>query len=102
MPGKLVVGLFADFRREDEGEYICPKCTIFGLDKEEAAKLIELFPGKIKDIHKDEEGYEIESSVFKVMRELGKHFGYEPLGKPMNTDAPGDRKTLIYTLVREV
>ena len=50
----------------DEGEYICPKCTIFGLDKEEAAKLIELFPGKIKDIHKDEEGYEIESSVFKV------------------------------------
>ncbi len=34
------------------------------------------------------------------MRELGKQFGYEPTDTK-STDAPGGRKTLIWTLVRD-
>merc|ERR1712012_1006098 len=101
MPGKHVVGVFADFRREDEGEYVCPRCTIFGLEKEEVKTLIEAGL-KLTDRNKDDEGYEIMSSAFKVMRLLGQTHGFEPLKQPVCTDAPGDRKTLVYTLVKEV
>merc|ERR1711993_10301 len=100
MPGKQVVGIFADFRREDEGEYVCPRCTIFGLDKEELAKLMHLGI-KFTDLNKEEDGYEAHTSIFKLMRELGKNFGFEQHGKPVCTSAPGDRKTLIYTLTKD-
>lgn len=36
------------------------------------------------------------------MRELGRHFGYEPLGDTQSMEAPGGRKTLIWTLVKDV
>ena len=36
------------------------------------------------------------------MRELGKQFGFEPLGDTQTTEAPGGRKTMIWTLVKEV
>lgn len=36
------------------------------------------------------------------MRLLGQTHGFEPLKQPVCTDAPGDRKTLVYTLVKEV
>ena len=49
----------------DEGEYVCPRCTVFGLEKEETEFLIgQGF--KMTDHNKDEEGYEIETSAFKV------------------------------------
>jgi len=35
------------------------------------------------------------------MRELGKHFGYEPQDVQC-TDAPSGRKTLVWTLVKDV
>ena len=84
MPGQHVIGLFADFRREgkvftyssfkvpidyllflDEGEYICPRCTIFGLEKDEVQTLVGL-GFKMTDHNKEDEGYEVQSSVFKV------------------------------------
>merc|ERR1712080_265761 len=34
-----VCGIIADIKREGEGEYIIPTCTIFGLDKEEEGQL---------------------------------------------------------------
>ena len=94
MPGKHVVGVFADFRREgkeinesfrpkhnywqfristDEGEYVCPRCTIFGLEKEEVKTLIEAGL-KLTDRNKDDEGYEIMSSAFKVNQILNRNF----------------------------
>ena len=118
MPGKQVVGVFCDFRREgnffsiisglfchtfditDEGEYVAPRCTVFGLEKDEIKHLIEK-GFKLTDHHKDEEGYECETSAYRLMRELGKTFGFELHGNAVCTDAPGDRKTLVYTLVKE-
>ena len=38
---------------------------------------------------------------FQLMRELGKNFGFEQHGKPVCTSAPGDRKTLVYTLTKD-
>ena len=35
------------------------------------------------------------------MRELGRHLGYEPFGDCQVTTAPGDKRTLIWTLVKE-
>ena len=120
----------------DEGEYVCPRCTVFGLDKEELAKLMQLGI-KFTDHNKEEDGYEAHTSIFKVhtyvfslnhfpenfpwnwfhgktiinyiflyihfqlMRELGKNFGFEQHGKPVCTSAPGDRKTLVYTLTKD-
>ena len=88
------------FSFTDEGEYICPRCTVFGLEKDEVAHLLEK-GFKMTDHHKDEEGYEIETSGFRLMRELGKTFGFAPHGNAVCTSAPGDRKTLVYTLVKE-
>ena len=50
---------------KDEGEYVCPRCTIFGLDKEELAKLMHLGI-KFTDLNKEEDGYEAHTSIFKV------------------------------------
>ena len=49
----------------DEGEYVCPRCTVFGLDKEELAKLMHLGI-KFTDHNKEEDGYEAHTSIFKV------------------------------------
>jgi hypothetical protein len=49
----------------DEGEYICPRCTLFGLEKPEVQTLIEA-GFKMTDHNKEEEGYEVQNSVFKV------------------------------------
>ena len=84
----------------DEGEYVAPRCTVFGLEKDEIKHLIEK-GFKLTDHHKDEEGYECETSAYRLMRELGKTFGFELHGNAVCTDAPGDRKTLVYTLVKE-
>lgn len=104
----------------DEGEYICPRCTIFGLEKSEVETLIGL-GFKMTDHNKDDEGYEVQSSVFKVsnfetfsfpkwpfisflqlMRKLGSSLGFQIHGEPVCTDAPGERKTLVYTMTKEI
>ena len=100
MPGKEVIGVFADFRREDEGEYTCPRCTVFGLDKEEVAGLISQ-GFLMTDNNTEEEGYEVKSSCFKLMRALGKTFGFE-IQDVQCTDAPcEEKKTLVYTLTKD-
>jgi hypothetical protein len=100
MPGKLVVGVVADLVREDEGEYVCPRCTVFGLEDDEVQSLIAAGL-KMTDHNKEDEGFEVKSSAYKVMRELGKRLGYEPQGDTQVTEAPGGRTTLIWTLVKD-
>ena len=40
---------------------------------------------------------------FQLMRELGKLLGFEPLpSQTVCTDAPGGRKTLIWTLFKDI
>ncbi|TRY64231.1 hypothetical protein TCAL_14333 [Tigriopus californicus] len=100
MPGKLVLGVVAEFTREDEGEYICPMCTVFGLDDEEVQTLIKAGL-KMIDRNKEDEGYEVKNSAFKLMRELGRLLGYEPIGDTQCTDAPNGRKTIVWTLTKD-
>jgi len=41
--------------------------------------------------------------IFKLMRELGKLLGFEPLpSQTVCTDAPGGRKTLVWTLFKDI
>lgn len=54
------------------------------------------------DHNTDDEGYEVESSIFKLMRELGRELEFEPNGDAICTDAPGERKTILYTLTKEL
>ena len=65
MPGKEIIGVVFEFRREEEGEYVCPKTTVFGLKREEVATLIEN-GFKVHDKHPDTEGQEIDSSGYNV------------------------------------
>jgi len=102
MPGKHIVGVMADFKRENEGEYICPVSTVFGLEPDEVQTLITNCGLKMTDHNKEDEGYEVRSSAFKLMRELGKELGFEPMGDPTCTEAPGGRKTLIWTLAKPI
>jgi len=74
--------------------------TVFGLEEDEIKALFKAGL-KMMDNHKDQEGYEIKNSAFKVMRELGK-LGYEPLGDTQVGDAPGDRTMCMWTLVKEL
>ncbi|XP_040576020.1 uncharacterized protein [Lepeophtheirus salmonis] len=101
MPGKSVLGIVADIRREDEGEYVCPRSTIFGLENVEVKALISLGL-QLTDRNKDVEGYEVLSSAFKLMRILGEHMGYYPNGDPACTEGPGGRSVLIYTMVKDL
>ena len=48
-----------------EGEYICPVCTIFGLEDAEVQVLIDSGL-KMTDHNVEDEGYEVEISAFKV------------------------------------
>merc|ERR1711893_471089 len=100
MPGKETIGVIADFKREDEGEYICPCATVFGLEDDEVQTMLKAGL-KMTDRNKEDEGYEVKTSAFQLMRLLGKHLGFAPDGQPVCTEAPGGRKTLIYTLIRD-
>ncbi len=53
----------------DEGEYICPVCTVFGLEEEEVAGLIKA-GFKMTDHNKEDEGYEVKNSAFKVISQI--------------------------------
>ena len=44
---------------------MCPRCTVFGLEKEEVQSMIKQ-GFKFSDKNKEEEGYEVNSSIFKV------------------------------------
>ena len=55
----------------DEGEYICPVTTVFGLTVEEIRKMIELqrkydIENKLTDRNKSHDGIEIGTSCWKV------------------------------------
>lgn len=76
-------------------------CTVFGLEDDEVKSLIAA-GFKMTDHNKEDEGYEVRSSAFKLMRELGKLFGFEPSGDTQCAEAPGDRKALVWTLVKDV
>ena len=39
---------------------------------------------------------------FQLMRELGRELEFEPNGDAICTDAPGERKTILYTLTKEL
>merc|ERR1739836_69392 len=84
MPGKEIIGVVFEFRREEEGEYVCPKTTVFGLKREEIA-----------------------SSGYNVMRHLGLLFGFAPLGNPLKTDLKIEdtkkpRMSMMATLARDI
>ncbi len=49
----------------DEGEYTCPQCTVFGIDEDEVKALIASGL-KMTDHNKEDEGYEVKTSAFKV------------------------------------
>ena len=49
----------------DEGEYVCPVCTVFGLEEDEVQALIKS-GFKMTDHNKEDEGYEVKSSAYKV------------------------------------
>ena len=36
------------------------------------------------------------------MRELGRELEFEPKGDAICTDAPGERKTILYTLTKDL
>ena len=61
----LVVSNTHGFNFIGEGEYICPVCTIFGLEDEEVQVLIDSGL-KMTDHNIEDEGYEVEISAFKV------------------------------------
>ena len=52
-----------------EGEYICPVCTIFGLEDDEVQILIDSGL-RMTDHNIDDEGYEVEISAFKVSKNV--------------------------------
>ena len=55
----------------DEGEYICPVCTVFGLEQEEIKLLVQNqakmnLKDKLEDRNKGHDGIEISTSCWKV------------------------------------
>ena len=59
----------------DAGEYVCPKTTVFGLNRNEVAALIDTGL-KVHDKNPEMEGQEIETSGYNVSLPL-----FEKIGK---------------------
>ena len=66
---KNIQGGISKFIILGEGEYICPVCTIFGLEDEEVQILIDSGL-RMTDHNIDDEGYEVEISAFKVSKNV--------------------------------
>jgi len=96
------IGVVADIKRESEGEYVIPTCTVFGLNQNELDDLVGK-GFKIGDANKKFEGIEISgSSPYKVMRILCRDYGWTTNGEIVQTPAPGDRTAAMWTLTRKV
>merc|ERR1711936_688845 len=70
MGGKHVIGVVAELKREAEGQYILPMCTIFGLEEDERGWLVQnqaklKLENKLTDKDDDHEGIEVATSAFK-------------------------------------
>jgi len=94
-----ICGIIGDIKREEQGVYNFPCFTLmgYGTNEAEVKKLCQL-GYKVGDEDSRYEGVEIRrSSPFQMMRTLAKEFGYKPL-KAFNTEAPGDRSCLMWTL----
>lgn len=108
MPGKHIIGIVADLKRENEGEYICPVCTVFGLQPDEINWLVQNqakmnLKDKLEDRNKSHDGIEITTSCWKLMRILGTEMGFDLAGKPEKGCEPGGgRTTLIFTMAKDV
>jgi len=91
----------------DEGEYIFPLCTVFGLEDEEKHWLIRNqtkcgLTDQLTDKNKDEDGIEIATSAYKLMRILAKQFGFEVCDKPESASAGEGRTTLIWQMTKKM
>jgi len=96
------IGIVADIKREDEGEYVIPTSTVFGLTKEEIGQLAAQGL-KVEDNDRGQEGVEIQgASPFKVMRILCSKFGWTTDGEVVSSEAPGGRTAAMWTLTRAV
>merc|ERR1712183_517383 len=78
--GEEAIGIVSDIKRENEGEYIIPTSTIFGLTMEEIKQLVE--EGlKIGDENPRHDGVEVSgASPFKVS-----------ISHTVHDDLPGDK-----------
>jgi len=103
--GLETIGIISDIRREGEGEYVIPSCSIFGLNDDEVAQLGQ-HGLKVTDENKRHEGIEVTgASPFKVMRVLCKHYGWSLDSKVSKTDNPGSSRfvgTCIWQLTRNL
>ncbi|XP_023332455.1 uncharacterized protein LOC111704450 [Eurytemora carolleeae] len=95
-----VCGIIADIKREGTGVYEFRKLTLLGFDTaDQEIKTLLGLGLKVGDANEKYEGVEIPNiSPFKLMRHLAKEFGYKPC-VPVCSDLPGDRKSLIWTMV---
>ena len=107
MPGKHVIGIVDDLRRESEGDYICPLTTVFGLTNNERSFLGKSqaklnLREKLTDRHKTGDEIQISASCWKVIRILGLELGFELKGGPTKGCEPGGGITnLIWTMVKD-
>jgi len=107
MPGKHIIGVVAELKRENEGEYVIPMCTVFGLEDEEKVWLIQNqakcdLTDQLTDKNKDEDGIEIATSAYKLMRILAKQFGFEVCDKPESACAGEGRTTMIWQMTKKI
>ena len=99
------VGIVFDAKRNFEGDFEIPKCTVFGISAEEYEVFaeqhgIEVLP---KQFSPDAHRYLMMVSPFRVMRVLGS-MGYRIPVTPAGGRGPtatGERRMGVYTLVKE-
>lgn len=107
MPGKHIIGVVAELKRENEGEYVIPMCTIFGLEPEEKVWLVANqakcgLTDQLTDKNRDEDGIEVATSAYRLMRILAKQFGFEVCDKPESACAGEGRTTLVWQMTKKI
>ena len=107
MPGRHIIGIVADLKRESVGDYICPLTTVFGLSRDERTFLLENqerldLQNKLMDRHNGDDEIQLATSCWKIMRILGSEFGFALAGGPMKgCEIGGPRVNLIWSMEKD-
>merc|ERR1719273_1298549 len=99
--GVEVLGIVSEVKREGQGEYVMPSCTVFGL-KQEEVDVMKKEGLKLADENRNIEGIEVHgASAFKIMRVLCSKAGWSTSGEPVATTVCEGKPSFMWTLTRK-
>lgn len=96
-----IVGVVADVKRDQESDFVCRKCCVYGINEEEYNAIQAKFPINPRQFSWEANRFVVHANPWSVMRILAEAYGYHytvtPLGGRVES-ATGERRTCVWSL----